>query len=148
MKSPDEIMQAFKSEHPMTDKEAFEWHTPNVPEYKPEQWLINELNMRIEYALRHLVNPPIKGEITRGKIRWRGIYAHTLVCEGWEVYNVRISGDGKLTDIRFAGHSLGWTGRHYFNELYLYQRDHAINLEFEGEELERYKEFRSKHELG
>ena len=27
----------------------------------------------IEYALRNLVTPPIKGEITKGKIRWRGL---------------------------------------------------------------------------
>lgn len=31
------------------------------------------ISERLEYALRHLVTPPIKGEITRGKIKWRGL---------------------------------------------------------------------------
>lgn len=32
-----------------------------------------EMDSRLEYALRNLVIPPIKGEITRGKIKWRGL---------------------------------------------------------------------------
>ena len=137
-----------KMEHPTTEEEAFEWHMPNLPDYKPEQWVINELNMRIEYALRHLVKPTIKKEITRGKIRWRGIYVHTLVCESSEVYNVRLSGEGKLTDIQYTGHALKLPGVTYHYELRLFQRDHEINLNYIGKEMERYKEFRSKHELG
>lgn len=33
-----------------------------------------ERERRIEYALRYLIPQPIKGEITAGKIRYRGIY--------------------------------------------------------------------------
>ena len=32
-----------------------------------------QIDAALEYACRYLVSPPIKGEITRGKIRWRGL---------------------------------------------------------------------------
>lgn len=32
-----------------------------------------ELDLRIEYALRNKIDKPIKGEITKGKLKWRGI---------------------------------------------------------------------------
>lgn len=32
-----------------------------------------EQNRAFEYALRNVAVPPIKGEITRGKVKWRGI---------------------------------------------------------------------------
>lgn len=139
-----------KMEHPVTEEEAFEWYLPykQLPNYKPEQFVIDELNMRIEYALRNIVKPTIKGEITRGKIRWRGIYVHTLVCESSEVYNVRLSDKGQLTDIHFAGHALKLPGVTYSCELRLFQRGHEINLDYTGKEMKRYEDFCSKHELG
>jgi len=32
-----------------------------------------EQNRAFEYALRNVAVPPIKGEITKGKVKWRGI---------------------------------------------------------------------------
>jgi len=32
-----------------------------------------EMNLSIEYILRNKIDKPIKGEITKGKLRWRGI---------------------------------------------------------------------------
>lgn len=32
-----------------------------------------QIDAALECACRYLVSPPIKGEITRGKIRWRGL---------------------------------------------------------------------------
>lgn len=32
-----------------------------------------ELDLRMEYALRNKIDKPIKGEITKGKLKWRGI---------------------------------------------------------------------------
>lgn len=32
-----------------------------------------QLNDAVEFACRNLVTPPIKGEITRGKVKWRGL---------------------------------------------------------------------------
>ena len=32
-----------------------------------------EVNKKFEYILRNYVTPPIKGEITKGKVRWRGL---------------------------------------------------------------------------
>jgi hypothetical protein len=60
------------------------------------------------------------------------------------VYNVRLSGEGKLTDIQFTGHALELPGVTYSFELRMFQRDHEINLNYTGKEMERYKEFRSK----
>ena len=130
-----------KMEHPTTEEEAFEWHMPNLPDYKPEQRIIDDINMRIEYALRYLVTPPIKGEITRGKIRWRGIYAHTLIVDDCDLYNVELADNGNLQNIRFGGHAL-MTG--FSVEPHIFQRDHEINLNFQGEEYKRFREFRSK----
>lgn len=33
-----------------------------------------EQDRRLEFALRHLIPHPIKGKITKGKLKWRGIY--------------------------------------------------------------------------
>lgn len=32
-----------------------------------------QLGEKVEFALRNMVQPPIRGEITRGKIKWRGL---------------------------------------------------------------------------
>lgn len=37
------------------------------------QQIANKQNEIFEYALRNYAEPPIKGEITKGKIKWRGI---------------------------------------------------------------------------
>lgn len=39
---------------------------------------IAEINQQIEFMLRHCVTPVIKGEITKGKIKWRGITIELL----------------------------------------------------------------------
>ena len=53
------IGDAFKT---LTDK----IHEEIIQQYK-------ELDLRIEYALRNKIDKPIKGEITKGKLKWRGI---------------------------------------------------------------------------
>ena len=40
-----------------------------------------KVDRQIEYALRNLVEPPIKGEITKGKIRWRGLRLYYRTSE-------------------------------------------------------------------
>ncbi len=34
---------------------------------------LDSLENEIEYLLRNVIDKPIKGEITKGKLRWRGI---------------------------------------------------------------------------
>ncbi len=38
------------------------------------QRMYMEQDRRLEFALRNLIPCPIKGEITKGKLKWRGIY--------------------------------------------------------------------------
>ena len=40
---------------------------------------LNSLEKEIEYLLRNVIDKPIKGEITKGKLRWRGI--NTIVYQ-------------------------------------------------------------------
>ena len=49
---------------PFLDNLITEWHMS----------ALREQDKRFEYALRYLIPQPIKGEITKGKIKWRGIY--------------------------------------------------------------------------
>lgn len=37
------------------------------------EYLLSEIDLMIEDTLRNNVSPPIKGEITKGKIKWRGL---------------------------------------------------------------------------
>lgn len=67
-----------------------------------------EINACIEFALRNMVVPPIKGKITRGKVRWRGLRLAYSPVE----YHQEHSSDGIIT--------LG------SQEIHLYQRDKKI----------------------
>lgn len=56
--------------------------------FKTQQDLMSELNCiiekEIEYILRNEVVPPIRGKITKGKCRWRGI---TLIMDHQSAFN-------------------------------------------------------------
>lgn len=56
--------------------------------FKTEQDLRSEfesvIGKEIEYILRNEVKPPIKGKITKGKCRWRGI---TLIMDYQSAFN-------------------------------------------------------------
>lgn len=45
-----------------------------------------ELDLRIEYALRNKIDKPIKGEITKGKLKWRGISLGVFRGDGYVGY--------------------------------------------------------------
>ena len=51
--------------------DAFKTLTDKIHEEIIEQY--KELDLRIEYALRNKIDKPIKGEITKGKLKRRGI---------------------------------------------------------------------------
>ena len=38
-----------------------------------QDWFVKQQNMVLEETLRQFAQPPIKGELTKGKIQWRGI---------------------------------------------------------------------------
>lgn len=88
-----------------------------------------EVENRLKYALRHLVTPPIKGDITRGKIRWRGIYMDTVILND-DVFNTKILSNGRLDVSRYVSHTIEL---HYQMEVKLFQRDKEIPLLFDSE---------------
>lgn len=47
-----------------------------------------ELDLRIEYALRNKIDKPIKGEITKGKLKWRGIRLGVFRDDGYVGYTL------------------------------------------------------------
>lgn len=47
-----------------------------------------ELDLRIEYALRNKIDKPIKGEITKGKLKWRGITLGVFRGDGYIAYSL------------------------------------------------------------
>lgn len=47
-----------------------------------------ELDLRIEYALRNKIDKPIKGEITKGKLKWRGISLGVFRGDGCVGYSL------------------------------------------------------------
>lgn len=47
-----------------------------------------ELDLRIEYALRNKIDKPIKGEITKGKLKWRGISLGVFHGDGYTAYSL------------------------------------------------------------
>lgn len=112
----------------MKDQEFF-WHSIEPKEVQFSKELHSRLNLRLEYALRHLVTPPIKGKITKGKIRWRGIYLDTVVLND-DVFNTKILSDGRLDVPRYVGHTIELT---YQMEAKLFQRDKEIPLLFDSE---------------
>ncbi|MBR1525065.1 MAG: hypothetical protein IJ640_00195 [Prevotella sp.] len=83
--------------------------------------ICHEIDLRFEYALRHLVTPPIKGKISRGKIRWRGISR----CK--TPIDIKISDGNAILSPKIA----------------IMQRNTLIDLCFQGEERERYEQWRN-----
>lgn len=63
------LAQAHKQYSPSIFDEVFFEHYV-LPQIKEQT---KELNDAVDYACRNLVTPPIKGEITKGKVKWRGL---------------------------------------------------------------------------
>lgn len=55
----------------LTDKEINWFMLPEEQKFFDEQ--CKKENERIEWLLRNSVVPPIKGKITSGKVKWRGL---------------------------------------------------------------------------
>lgn len=59
---------------------------------------LDSLENEIKYLLRNVIDKPIKGEITKGKLRWRGI--NTIVYQ----YGIPIGIMQRGNVIRFVEH--------------------------------------------
>lgn len=91
---------------------------------------LGELDARIEFALRFMITHPIKGEITKGKLKWRGIKQKILITDDGSVFE-----DGLF---------IGRTMRTSFEMKYvLIQRGgKEINLNFPPDVMERYLQWK------
>ena len=118
--------------------EEFNWYSiePKVDELN--RGIRRDIEDRLEYALRHLVAPPIKGEITRGKIRWRGISMTHIIIDDGDVFQSGIAEDGKLKEPIFTGRTFATQFRWKVN---LMQRGKEIPLTFGEEGEEKYLEW-------
>lgn len=70
LRKPQEYVFDFKVEGSATG-DIFKTLSDKIQEEIIEQY--KELDLRIEYALRNKIDKPIKGKITKGKLKWRGI---------------------------------------------------------------------------
>lgn len=64
--------------------DVFKTLSDKIQEEIVEQY--EELDLRIEYALRNKIDKPIKGEITKGKLKWRGIRLGVFRDDGYVGY--------------------------------------------------------------
>lgn len=78
----------------------------------------------LEYAMRHLITPVIKGEITRGKCKWRGLRI------------IRTRGE---LNIKGPLHKM-----EYSEIIGLTQRNRFININYLGEEKKHFEEWLDK----
>jgi hypothetical protein len=66
--------------------DIFKTLSDEIHEKIAEQY--KELDLCIEYALRNKIDKPIKGEITKGKLKWRGISLGVFRGDGYAVYSL------------------------------------------------------------
>ena len=75
----------------------FAWHVPEMPEPEmPSKEFLEELDWRLAFALGSLVKPTIKGEVTKGKLRWRGIKRYSTFIYGDWAYEFYIEDNGSF----------------------------------------------------
>ncbi|MBK5723001.1 hypothetical protein JGH11_19210 [Dysgonomonas sp. Marseille-P4677] len=81
-KSSDRPIAMSQSDYDKMVNAMKKYKTPNLDGLIKELFSINEkevlerhkqIDADIEYILRNKIDKPIKGEITKGKLRWRGI---------------------------------------------------------------------------
>jgi hypothetical protein len=98
---------------------------------KAHRQLIEEFNLRVEYALRFLIAHPIKGEITKGKLKRRGIKQKILEPDDGSVFD----------NAHFIGRTM--TMRITCEMKYvLIQRGKVIDLNFPPDVMERYLQWK------
>lgn len=90
---------------------------------------LGELNARIEFALRFMIAHPIKGEITKGKLKWRGIKQKILKTNDGSVFE----------DGLFIGRTMRITCEMKY---VLIQRGKVIDLNFPPDVMERYLQWK------
>ena len=85
LRSPQEYAFNVKVESSASG-DIFKTLRDKIQEEIVEQY--KELDLRIEYALRNKIDKPIRGEITKGKLKWRGIRIGVFRGDGYAAYSL------------------------------------------------------------
>lgn len=86
LKSPQECSLNVTIKSSSATEDIFRTLTDKISEKLAEEY--KELDLRIEYALRNKIDKPIKGEITKGKLKWRGISLGVFCGDGYTAYSL------------------------------------------------------------
>lgn len=86
LKSPQEYLFNVTMKSSSATEDIFRTLTDKISEKLEEKY--KELDLRIEYALRNKIDKPIKGKITKGKLKWRGIRLGAFRGDGYTAYNL------------------------------------------------------------
>lgn len=121
-------------------KDIFQWDVPDdyVPDISLPKEVLEDVQNRILYALEYMVRPRIKGIITAGKLRWRGIKRKCALIykeHCWEIY---INDNGSITT-KHLGTAVKEKGKN-LDLIYpiITQRKNLIDLNFDFMEFNRY----------
>lgn len=128
-------------------KDIFQWDVSGdyVPDISIPTKVYTELQNRILYALYYLVTPRIKGPMTFGKLKWRGIKQKCNLIYKKHLWGVTILGDGSFLT-NYLGIVLKEEGKN--TELsypIIIQRKTLIDLNFTGEKLIGYEFWKQKN---
>lgn len=86
LKSPQEYFFNVTMKSSSATEDIFRTLTDKISEKLVEGY--KELDLRIEYALRNKIDKPIKGDITKGKLKWRGISLGVFRGDGYTAYSL------------------------------------------------------------
>lgn len=86
LRSPQEYYFNVTMKSSSATEDIFRTLTSKMSEELAEK--CKKLDLRIEYALRNKIDKPIKGEITKGKLKWRGIRLGVFRGDGYTAYNL------------------------------------------------------------
>lgn len=96
--------------------------------------LMKEQEQRLEFALRYLIPNPIKGEITKGKLKWRGISLYIPQGGGPRLIE-KDDGNVVVKDVFYFPILLGKASKSGKRPAF------RMNLNFEGDQLTMYRHY-------
>lgn len=121
-------------------KDIFQWDISEnpIPDISLPDNIFEDVQNRIGYALEYIVHPRIKGLITAGKLKWRGIKRKCALIykeHCWEIY---INDNGSIT-ATYIGAVVKKREKN-LDLIYpiIVQRKNLIDLNFDFIEFNRY----------
>lgn len=121
-------------------KDTFQWDMPGdyVPDISLPKEVLEDVQNRVLYALEWKAYPRIKGTITAGKLKWRGIKRKCALIYKEHCLEIYINDNGSITT-KHIGTAIKEEGKN-LNLIYpiIIQRKNLIDLNFDFAELQAY----------